>query len=160
MNYQKAINLIKSRLRFGSKPGLQRLKKLMDLVGNPQNNLKFIHVAGTNGKGSTCALISSVIAESGYKTGLYVSPSVIDFRERIQINSSLISEEKVCELVSFFENYANMEEFKHDNITEFEFTTAMAFKYFCDEKCDVVVLETGLGGRLDATNIIKKPFLQ
>ena len=130
----------------------------MNLVNNPQNNLKFIHVAGTNGKGSTCALISSVLSEAGYKTGLYISPSVIDFRERIQINSFLISKEKVCELVSFFENYANMEEFKNDNITEFEFTTAMAFKYFYDEKCDVVVLETGLGGRLDATNIIKKPI--
>lgn len=128
----------------------------MSLVSNPQNNLKFIHVAGTNGKGSTCALISSVLSEAGYKTGLYISPSVMDFRERIQINSSSISKEKVCELVSFFENYANMEEFKNDNITEFEFTTAMAFKYFCDEKCDVVILETGLGGRLDATNIIEK----
>lgn len=128
----------------------------MSLVSNPQNNLKFIHVAGTNGKGSTCALISYVLSEAGYKTGLYISPSVMDFRERIQINSSLISQKKVCELVSFFENYANMEEFKNDNITEFEFTTAMAFKYFCDEKCDLVVLETGLGGRLDATNIIEK----
>ncbi len=155
LKYKEALEKIENRLRFGSKPGLERLKVLMDMIGNPQNKLKYIHVAGTNGKGSTCALIESILSEAGYKVGLYTSPSVIDFSERIKICSESISEDKICELTEFLESYANYEVFKKDPITEFEFTTAMAFKYFYDEKCDVVVLETGLGGRLDATNIIE-----
>lgn len=158
LDYEKSLKIIKNRLKFGSKPGLGRIKAFMENIKNPQNSLNFIHVAGTNGKGSVCTVISAALSAAGYKTGLYISPSVMDFRERIQIDSSLISKEKVCELVSFLENYANREQFKDDNITEFEFTTAMAFKYFYDEKCDFVVLETGLGGALDATNIIENPI--
>lgn len=155
LRYREALKKIENRLRFGSKLGLERFKVFMEMIGNPQNKLKYIHVAGTNGKGSTCAVISSILSEAGYKVGIYTSPSVIDFSERIKICSESIPEDKICELTEFLEPFAEEEIFKKDPITEFEFTTAMAFKYFYDEKCDVVVLETGLGGRLDATNIIE-----
>lgn len=156
--YNDAIYKIKSLEKFGSKLGPDRIKKLLDLIGNPQENLKCIHVAGTNGKGSTCCFVSSVLKESGYKVGLYSSPSIYDFRERIQINGENISKMEVCNLVKFFEPLLNDKCFKNDPITEFELVTAMAFKYFFDKNCDYVVLETGMGGTFDATNIISKPI--
>lgn len=156
LEYTKALEKIKDKLKFGSKPGLGRLKNLMQKINNPQDKLKFIHVSGTNGKGSVCSVLSSVLSEAGLKTGMYTSPSVTDFRERIQICGQLIPKKEICKLVELFENLESESEFEKDPITEFELTTAMAFQYFYQEKCDVVVLETGLGGRLDATNIIKK----
>lgn len=150
------LERIKKIKNFGSKPGLRRIEKFLKLIGNPQNNLNFIHVAGTNGKGSVSFLTASVLKESGYKVGLYTSPEIFDFRERITINGLLIPEHKICEIMELFEPILTHPAFEKDPITEFELTTALAFKYFSDEKCGIVVLETGLGGKLDATNVIKK----
>lgn len=152
MNYNDALNYIHSLEVFGSRPGLKRIKELLSALGNPQNDVRFIHTAGTNGKGSVCTMMSYALRSAGYKTGLYISPFVICFRERIQINGEYIPEETLARLT---------EQVKDTNIqvTEFEFITAVAFLYYKEEKCDVVVLETGLGGRLDATNVIEKPLL-
>lgn len=158
LNYEQAILKIQSLLKFGSKPGLDRIKKLLQMTGNPQDTLKYIHIAGTNGKGSVSFMTASILKESGYKVGLYTSPSITDFRERIQINNEMIPKTKICELVKFFEPLLSNHEFSNDPVTEFELTTAMAFKFFSDEKCDIVVLETGMGGKQDATNIIKEPL--
>lgn len=158
LNYKQVLEKIKKIKNFGSKPGLSRIKKFLDLVGNPQDNLRFIHIAGTNGKGSVSFLTASILKEAGYKVGLYNSPEIFDFRERIKINGNMIPESKICEIMTIFDPVLARGEFIFDPITEFELITAMAFKYFFDEKCDVIVLETGLGGKLDATNVIKKPL--
>lgn len=159
MTYEEALGKISSLLRFGMKPGLERVEKLLELLGNPQDKLKFVHVAGTNGKGSTCALISTVLKKSLYKTGLYTSPYVTDFCERMQINGIMISHEELTAMVEktfpLVEQMAANEEI----ITEFEFITALAMQWFAQSGCDIVVLEVGLGGRLDATNIIKTPLV-
>ncbi len=151
MNYSETLNYIHSLLVFGSRPGLERMNEVMEKLNNIQDTLKCIHIAGTNGKGSTATMLSNVYIAAGYKVGLYISPYVITFRERIQVNGQLISEEDLCSVC---------EQVKNTNITltEFEFITAAAFLYFAQQKCDVVILETGLGGRLDATNIIKNPL--
>lgn len=158
LDYEEAILKIKNLEKMGLKPGLQRIKKLLDLMGNPQKNMNFIHIAGTNGKGSVCYMMSSILQESGYHTGLFISPSVDDFRERIQINGEMISKNSLCEILNSIENYLTDSYFINDPITEFEITTAIAFEHFRKEKCDIVVLETGMGGRLDATNVIDKPL--
>ena len=158
MNYDEAIKKINSLNKFGSRLGLERVRRLLNMIGNPQDSLKFVHVAGTNGKGSVCFMLSSVLKESGYKTGTFISPHIEDLRERIQINGELISKSKICEILEYLEVYLNNSIFESDPITEFELTTIIAFKYFKDENCDIVVLETGMGGRLDATNVIKKPL--
>lgn len=159
MTYEQALNYIHSLNRFGIKPGLERITALLNKLNNPQNQLEYIHVAGTNGKGSTSTALSNIMIASGKKTGLFISPFVVDFRERIQINGEYISKadlarltEKVAELVPLVEHELE------DNITEFEFITAVMFTFFAEQKCDVVVLEVGLGGRLDSTNVIKKPL--
>ena len=148
MNYNDALKYIHSLLVFGSRPGLERITALLEKLGNPQDSLKFIHVAGTNGKGSTCTMLSNIYMKAGLKTGLYTSPFVVDFRERIQINGEYIEKEILARLT---------EKVKATGITvtEFEFITALAMLYFKDKKCDIVILETGLGGRFDATNVIK-----
>lgn len=158
MNYKDAIKKIQSLLKFGSHPGLGRMRRLLKLAGNPHKNLLYVHVAGTNGKGTVCHALASILKESGYKTGLFVSPSVLDFRERIQLNGNMISKTKTADLVKYFEPLLDNANFTDNPVTEFEFVTAMAFKFFCNEKCDIVVLETGMGGRLDATNIIENPL--
>ena len=135
-------------------PGLERISALCEKLGNPQNNLKFIHVAGTNGKGSTCTICANILREAGYKTGLYTSPYVVDFRERIQINGEMISENDLALCVSKVKETADEYNIK---TTEFEFITAVAFLYFSRQNCDYVVLEVGLGGRFDATNVIDAP---
>ncbi len=159
MTYEEALNKISSLLRFGMKPGLERVEKLLELLGSPQDKLKFVHVAGTNGKGSTCSLISSVLKKSRYKTGLYTSPYVTDFCERMQINGEMIPHDDLIALVEktfpFVEQMAANDEI----ITEFEFITAIAMQWFAQSGCDIVVLEVGLGGRLDATNVIKTPLV-
>lgn len=157
MDYEFAIKKIKNMENFGSKPGLERIKKLMGFIGNPQNRLKCIHVAGTNGKGSVCFALDAILRAEGYKTGLYISPSISDFRERISINGKNIDKESFSKLFDFFDEYLTKEEFQNDPITEFELTTAMAFKFFADNNCDIAVIETGMGGKLDATNVIEKP---
>ena len=128
---------------------LHNIIHLCDMLGNPQNELRFIHVAGTNGKGSVTHILASVLQEQGYKTGVFVSPHYVDYRERIKINGELISKKYVTRFIG-----ENIEQFKTINASFFEITNAMAFAYFKEEKVDFVVLETGMGGRLDSTNIV------
>ncbi len=154
MNYEEAISLINSRLRFGSKLGLDNIRALLNEMGNPQKNLRFVHVAGTNGKGTTCTYISSILREAGYKTGLYTSPYVVEFRERFIIDGEMIPENELVEQIKITSDACDR---LNANITEFEFITALAFNWFCQRGCDIVVLEVGLGGRFDATNIIDCP---
>lgn len=158
MTYENALSKIHSLLSFGARPGLDRIKRLLDLMGNPQDNLKFIHVAGTNGKGSVCQMISSVLTEQGYKTGLFISPYITDFRERIQINGKMISKETLAQAVE--NTFPLVEKLRNQDciITEFEYVMAVEFYIHNKEKCDVVVLETGMGGLLDCTNVIKPPL--
>ncbi|HBN86214.1 MAG TPA: bifunctional folylpolyglutamate synthase/dihydrofolate synthase [Clostridiales bacterium] len=156
MDAKKALEYIHGTLRFGSKPGLETIGLLADKLGNPQNDLKFIHVAGTNGKGSTCAYIASILQAQGYKTGLFISPYVDVFNERIQINRQYIKDEDLAWAVEKVKEKADeiIREGKRSP-TEFELVTAAALLYFKKEQCDYVVWETGLGGRFDATNIVK-----
>lgn len=158
MTYKEAVGKIDSLLVFGSKPGLERVGELMKRIGSPDKKLKFVHVAGTNGKGSTCVLIANTLKCAGYKTGLFISPYVLEFRERFQINGEMIPENKLCEIVEKL--FPIVEEMKKEDkiITEFEFVFAIAMYWYAEENCDIVVLETGLGGRFDATNIIDTPL--
>ncbi|MGX8702263.1 bifunctional folylpolyglutamate synthase/dihydrofolate synthase [Caproiciproducens sp.] len=159
ITYEEALQKIESLLRFGSRPGLERVEKLLALLGNPQDRLKFVHVAGTNGKGSTCALIASVLKKSQYQTGLFISPFVTDFCERMQINGERIGREELSALVEkIFPLVERMAE-NGEIITEFELITALAMEWFAENRCDIVVLEVGLGGRLDATNVISTPLV-
>lgn len=149
---------IHSHGRFSGKAGLHRIKALCDALENPQDKLKFIHLAGTNGKGSTATMIASIMEKAGYKTGLFTSPFLVKFNERIKINGQIISDfdlERLTKKVSRAEQNINIP--NGEKIGEFEFVTALAFLYFLEQKCDIVILETGLGGSFDATNIIKKP---
>ncbi len=149
-----AEKYIHSLLKFGIKPGLQRVRELCKGLGNPQDELRFIHIAGTNGKGSVSTQMANILASAGYKTGLFISPYILDFRERIQINSEWISKDdlEACTL-----KVKAVADKMAEQPTEFEVITAIAFLYFKEQKCDFVVLETGLGGRFDSTNIIRKP---
>ena len=143
-----------------SRLGLESIGALCEKCGNPQKELKFIHVAGTNGKGSTCAFLQCILTESGLKCGKFISPNMIDVCERISIDGKNISSEEMDSLLTQVEKYAKeVEQDKGAMPTQFEIWTAAAFIYFAKEKCDIVVLETGLGGRLDATNIIDAPLL-
>ena len=157
MTYEEALTKVNNRLRFGIKPGLKRISELTELLGNPQNKLKFIHVAGTNGKGSTCALISSSLTACGFKTGLYTSPYVLEFRERFQIDGEMIEKDQLIEAVKQVDRAAARLEADGKSVSEFEFITAAAFLWFYQSGCDYVVLEVGLGGRFDATNVISVP---
>jgi len=130
---------------------LDRIALFLEKTGSPHKKCKFVHVAGTNGKGSTSAFISSALKEAGFKTGMYLSPHLVDFRERISINGEWIAEQELIELGSALK--AKKEELKI-KLTFFEFVTAIAFHYFAGKECDFVVLETGMGGRLDATNVV------
>ncbi len=156
MNYKQATEYIDSFLMFGSKLGLTRITKLLSDLGNPQDSLKFIHIAGTNGKGSTAYYCESVLRHAGYKVGMFVSPYIVDFRERFQINSQMIPERDLCDIVARIK--AICDKYPKDELpTEFEIVTAIGMVYFAEQKCDMVVLEVGLGGRLDSTNVIKTP---
>ena len=158
MTYDEAVKKINSLLVFGSKPGLERINELVERIGSPDKKLKFVHIAGTNGKGSVCAMLSSVLRQAGYKTGLFISPFVIEFRERFQINGEMIPKSKLADIIEkIFPAVMQMKD-EGKIITEFELVFAAALEWFADEKCDVVVLETGLGGRFDATNIIDTPL--
>ena len=156
MNYEQALEYIHSVCWMGSRPGLDRISELCHRLGDPQNELKFVHVAGTNGKGSFCAMTASILRQAGYRTGLYVSPFVKRFNERMSVDGVDIADGELAELTEYVKHYAEQMESKP---TEFELITAIAFEYFKRNKCDVVVLETGMGGRLDATNIIESPLL-
>jgi dihydrofolate synthase/folylpolyglutamate synthase len=152
MHYQQSIDYLFGLQRFGIKLGLKNIKKLLSLLGNPHKSLNCIHVAGTNGKGSTCAFLQSIFKHAGYDTGLYTSPHLIDFTERIRINDDCIPQPVVTELVAEIKKICKKNALA--TITFFEFTTAMAFLYFKLSRSDPVIIETGLGGRWDATNII------
>ena len=152
MTYNEALAYISTVSARGAKPGLQRIRALMEGLGNVQNSLRFVHLAGTNGKGSTSCMLSGILRAAGYKTGLFVSPFVIRFNERIQINGQHIPDEKLAEIV---ERISKVADTMDEPLTEFELITAAGFVWFAEEQCDIVVLETGLGGRLDATNIIE-----
>ena len=156
MNYTEALDYIHKISWTGSRPGLERIAELCRLLGNPQDRLKFIHVGGTNGKGSFSSMLSSVLAESGKKVGTYTSPYIYRFNERIMINGKPIPDESLARLTEKVKEQADK---MADPPTEFELITALGFLYFAEEECDIVVLEVGLGGRLDATNIIKTPIL-
>lgn len=163
MTYTEALNYIHSLSRFGIKPGLERVTALLELVNNPQDALDFVHVAGTNGKGSTCTMLAYGLSGTGYKTGLYTSPYVLEFRERIQLsdengNFYMIPEEDLARITEILIPLADKVSVLHGEITEFEFITALAFFWFAEQEADIVVLETGLGGRFDATNVIKSPL--
>jgi len=145
-----------SRDQFHIKLGLERISSILELMNNPQDRLNVMHVAGTNGKGSTCAMLASVLSHAGYKTALYTSPHLIKYNERMQINGQEISDK---ELYKYISEVANLAEKNKIEITEFEILTAAAFKYFYDNGAEYLILETGLGGRLDATNVVKKPIL-
>lgn len=155
MNYKEALNYIENTGKFGMNLGLERIKKLCELIGNPEKDLKIIHVAGTNGKGSTSTFISSILASQGYRVGLYTSPYIERFTERIKINNNEIVEDEIARLVTEIEpKIHEIEKMGMEHPTEFEIITACAFKYFKEKEVDFVVLEVGLGGRFDATNII------
>ena len=145
MNYEETLNYIHSLGNFSKPPTLERIKAVLAKLGNPQNNFKAIHIAGTNGKGSVSAMLSKAFILSRYKTALFISPFIIDFCERIQINSEFISRENLCK-------YAEIIKSTNIELTEFEFITAVAFLYFSEQNCEIGIIETGLGGRLDATN--------
>lgn len=152
MKYNEILNYIHSLGRFSHKAGLDRITEVCAKLGNPQNDFKCIHIAGTNGKGSTCAFVSSALMAAGYKVGTFVSPYITDFCERIQINGEYISRDDLCRLSQRVIDTGV-------SLTEFEFITAVGFLYFSENKTQVAVLETGLGGRFDATNVIPEPLV-
>ena len=158
MTLSEAVNYYHSLEKFGIMPGLERISLLSGRLGSPHKKLKFIHVAGTNGKGSTCTALASVLCKAGYKTGLYTSPYVIDFRERIQLNMKMIEPSDLIYYTEKVKNAIDILSLEGVKITEFEAVTAAAFLYYAEKECDFVVLETGLGGRFDATNIIENPL--
>ncbi|MSP85382.1 MAG: bifunctional folylpolyglutamate synthase/dihydrofolate synthase [Flavobacteriaceae bacterium] len=156
MNYQETVNWMFNQLPLYQLQGAIAYKEdltntilLTKYLGNPEENLKFIHVAGTNGKGSTSHLLASVLQEAGYKVGLYTSPHLKDFRERIKINGKEITEDFVCEFIAKHKNF-----FETNDLSFFEMTVGLAFDYFKKEKIDIAIIEVGMGGRLDSTNII------
>lgn len=155
MNINEALSFIHKTVWLGSKPGLSRTEHLLSLLGNPHKELKFVHVAGTNGKGSTSACIASVLREAGYKTGLYTSPYINVFNERMQINGEMISDDELCNLCEYIKPFSDS--MTDDPPTEFELITALAMEYFYRNGCDIVVLEVGMGGLLDSTNVIDSP---
>ena len=151
MNYQEALDYIHSTCWKGSRPGLGRTRELTERLGRPQDSLKFIHVAGTNGKGSTSAMLASILHKAGYKVGLYTSPFILRFNERMRIDGQDIPDGELAEITEMVKPHADAME---DSPTEFELITAIALCYFAKHRCDYVVFEVGMGGRLDSTNII------
>ncbi len=147
MNYIETLNYIHSLGNFSKNATLDRMKTVLEALGNPQNSFKAIHIAGTNGKGSVSAMLHCIFKTLGLKTGLFISPFIIEFRERIQVNGEFIPEDELCALAQTVINTGI-------KLTEFEFITAIAFLYYKSQNCDIVIAETGLGGRLDATNVL------
>ena len=155
MNYSEALKYVHSIPKFVRPLGNEKLSGLLMLMDNPQNKLKFVHVAGTNGKGSVCSMTAEILTKAGYKTGLFTSPFIEVFNERIRINGEIISDDELCRYIT---DTAKLMEENDMQVSEFAFITAVAMKYFSDSGCEIVVLETGMGGRLDATNIIPPPL--
>ncbi len=151
MNYTQTVDYIFSFSSLNAKPSLERIKKILSYIENPQNTFKSVHIAGTNGKGSVCTYISSVLTKSGYRTGLFTSPHIVSFCERIKVNGEMISEKDVVRIV---ETLVPFVETMDEKPTAFDLITAVAFKYFSEKGCDFAVLECGLGGKFDSTNVV------
>ena len=154
MTVEQAIEYIHSVFWKGSIPGLGRTQTLLAKMGNPEKDLKYVHIAGTNGKGSTAAMTASILRKAGYRTGLYTSPYIYRFHERMQIDGEQISDEDLIEITEYVKPLADSME---ESPTEFELVCCIAFEYFKRKKCDIVVLEVGMGGEFDATNVIPVP---
>lgn len=154
MTLDQALHYIHEVCWKGSVPGLARIQALLNAMGNPEHQCRYVHVTGTNGKGSTCAMVASILRQAGYKVGLYTSPYIIRFGERIQVNGQQISDEDICALTEYVKPFA---ESIFERPTEFEVVTAIGFEYFARQKCDIVVCEVGMGGEFDATNVIPAP---
>jgi len=148
MNYQESLKELYSRPEWKFRLGLVNMKVLLKKLGNPEQKLKCIHVAGTNGKGSVCAILNSILKEAGYLVGMYTSPHLKKFNERVRVNDKLILDGDVAKYYLKVKKHVTNQSF-------FEITTAMMFLYFADKKVDTAVIETGMGGRLDSTNLIK-----
>ena len=151
VNLSETLRYIHSVSWLGTIPGLERVRELCARLGNPQDALRFVHIAGTNGKGSTAAMLASILRRAGYRTGLYTSPYILRFNERMQVNGAPISDDDLCALTEYVRPHA---EAMAQHPTEFELITALAFECFRREQCDIVVLEVGMGGEWDATNVI------
>lgn len=161
MNYEEARNYLDQVSKGGSALGLDNMRELLNRLGNPQDRLKFIHIAGTNGKGSVLAYLSTILTEAGYRTGRYISPVLFSYREKIQVDEKMIGREDLARLTAAVKEAAEDMKKKHTGEpTIFEVETALAFLYFAEQNCDIVVLETGLGGALDATNVITTSVLE
>ena len=162
MTYQETLGYIHSLLQFGIKPGLERITALLSGLKEPQEAVPCVHVAGTNGKGSTSTMLAYGLAGAGYKVGLYTSPYVLDFRERMQVvtkeGAVMIPEEELCQVVEYVKPVAESLPASLGQVTEFEFITACAFFWFAAMEVDVAVIEVGLGGRFDATNVLRQPL--
>ena len=156
MNYEECLEYISTAYKFNKKAGTERIAILLEHMGNPHKKLKFVHVAGTNGKGSTTSFISNILMDANYKVGIYTSPFITSFTERIRINNKDIEKEAVASIISNIKDI--VDDFHLKGIitpTEFDIVTATAFQYYADNNCDIVVLETGLGGKHDSTNVIE-----
>ena len=154
MTITEAIEYINAHTWSQWKLGLSRTEELLRLLGNPQKQLRFVHVAGSNGKGSTCAMVERILREAGYVTGFYPSPYIEDFRERIQVCGEYITEEALCRITARVRDAADSME---DHPSQFEIITAIGLLYFAEKNCNIVVLEVGLGGIFDSTNVIDAP---
>lgn len=153
MDYEKAIEELTSKGRFYIDLGLDRITRVLELLGNPQDKLNAIQIAGTNGKGSCCAMLESILRTAGYKTGLYTSPHIFNYTERIKISNEDIPKP---EFARYFETVTKLADEHNIHLTEFEILTVIMFKYFADNNIDIAIIETGMGGRLDATNVLKR----
>lgn len=160
MEYEESLEYIANFPRFKKEPSLEEMKKLLERLGNPQEKLRSINVAGTNGKGSTVAMLASVLSTAGYKTGRYISPYVLEFRERMMINGKMIGKKRLAKIVEAVKKEADALLEQGTMLNAFEITTACAMLWFAEENCDFVVLEAGMGGRFDATNTVPEPVLQ
>ncbi|MHB1462065.1 MAG: bifunctional folylpolyglutamate synthase/dihydrofolate synthase [Armatimonadota bacterium] len=155
ISFHEAVEYMQGLKRFGIKLGNQRIEALLAMLGNPHRQFKSVHIAGTNGKGSTCTMTAAIMRASGYRTGVYLSPYVFDLRERVQVDGQMIPEENFAELVSRIQPM--IQELAHTpmgQVTEFELKTALAFTWFAEQKVDIAVIEVGMGGLLDCTNVI------
>lgn len=158
MTYSEAIDYIMSRRKFQKSSGKERIERLLELLGEPHKKLKYIHVVGTNGKGSISTAMSYILKNAGYKTGLFTSPYIVEFGERIQLNNNYISHEDIASLTALIKEKTDLMENEMLYPTVFEVTTALAFLYFAKESADIVILEAGIGGEHDSTNVIPSPL--
>ena len=159
MNFEETVDYIINTRHRSDIKGLARMRRFMELLGNPQDQLSYVHITGTNGKGSTTAMLNSVLKHAGYKAGMFVSPYVLEFRERIQINGEMIPKEDLVRIVAKIKPVLDRMYEEGDGPVQFELVTAIGFVYFAEQKCDVVCLEVGIGGERDSTNIIHDPLV-